>query len=61
MTDENWPTPTRKESRGVFPAHEDRPGPGVPLPWAEALRIARKRLADWLDEHPELVPGAYGV
>lgn len=53
--DENWPTATRKEQRGRFPAHDDLPRMG-PLPRAEALRIARQRLADWLAAHPELRP-----
>lgn len=53
MTD-TWPTATRKETRGRPPAHDDHPRIQGPLTRAEALRIARKRLADWIESHPDL-------
>jgi len=44
-----WPTPTRREPRGLFPAHDDRPRRVLTL--AEARTIARDRLDAWRQEH----------
>jgi hypothetical protein len=41
-----WPTPTRRESRGLFPEHTELPGRRV-LTLAEARTIARDRLEQW--------------
>lgn len=53
--DEPWvgifPQPTRAEPRGEFPQHGDRVGRVLTGP--EALAKARKRLADWIAEHPD--------
>ena len=40
-----WPTPARREPRGLFPAHDDRPRRVLTL--AEARTIARDRLEAW--------------
>ena len=53
MTDDTaedpWPTPTRREARGLFPAHDDRPRRVLTL--AEARTIARDRLDRWRRDH----------
>jgi len=46
---DRWPTPTRREPRGLFPVHEDRPRRVLTL--AEARTIARDRLDAWRREH----------
>jgi len=45
-----WPRPHRKEKRGEFPEHDDRPGTSV-LSGPEAARIARLRYEKWKAEH----------
>ena len=54
MTDDTtpedpWPRPTRRERRGLFPEHTDRPRRVLTL--AEARTIARDRLDRWRSEH----------
>lgn len=46
-----FPRPTRHERRGTFPEHGDRVGRLLTGP--EALARARKRLADFIAEHPD--------
>jgi hypothetical protein len=51
-----WPTPTRREARGLFPAHDDRPRRVLTL--AEARTIARDRLDQWrAGRHPDRPTG----
>lgn len=51
MTENPFPTPTRKEKRGEFPEHSDHQWQGKLLPADVARRIARERLEKWREEY----------